>query len=345
MASIRRIQISVGLLVVVGLALLVGFVLFLTQKRLSTSDVLFETYIRESVQGLEIGSSVRYRGVAVGRVTEIALAAAEYRRPQGEPLAGAFQLVVVRFAVDLRRVGVVPSTEEAVAQGLRARLASQGITGVAYIELDFLAPERFPAPSLPWEPRFAWIPAVPSTVAQVQTAAEAVMRQLQDIDFTALIVNVNGLITDLRGQTDGGDLSVALREASTLMQQLRAMTTAADVPGAVAELRATSAAVRGLADSQQIRDTLAALNATAQDLRRTTARLPGTIGQLDQGLRAARNATTDVQADLAPLLRDLRAATANLRETTEALRRSPSQALWGAPPPGPPLQGPQGAPR
>ena len=33
----------------------VGFVLFLTQNRLSSSDVLFETYIRESVQGLEVG--------------------------------------------------------------------------------------------------------------------------------------------------------------------------------------------------------------------------------------------------------------------------------------------------
>jgi len=340
LASIRKIQVSVGLMVVVGLALLVGFVLFLTQNRLSTSDVLFETYIRESVQGLEIGSSVRYRGVAVGRVTEIALAAAEYRRPEGQPFAGAFQLVVVRFAVNLGRVGEVPSTEEAVAQGLRARLASQGITGVAYIELDFLNPERFPAFSLPWEPRFPWIPAVPSTVAQVQSAAENVMRQLQDIDFTALFSNVNGLIADLRGQTNGGDLALALREASTLMQQLREMTVAADVPGSVAELRATSAAIRALAESPQIRETLGALSATAQDLRRTTARLPATIGQLDQGLRAARNATNDVQADLGPLLRDLRAATANLRETTEALRRSPSQALWGAPPPSP-----SGAPR
>ena len=35
--------------------------------------------------------------------------------------------------------------------------------------------------------------------------------------------------------------------------------------------------------------------------------------------------------DLVPQLRDLRATAANLRDVTEALRRSPSQALWGAP--------------
>ncbi|UPY37519.1 MlaD family protein [Sediminicoccus sp. KRV36] len=335
MASIRRIQLSVGLMVVVGLALLVGFVLFLTQNRLSTSDVLFETYIRESVQGLEVGSPVRYRGVSVGRVTEIALAAAEYRRPEGEGFAAAFQLVVVRFAVNLRKVGDVPSTDEAVAAGLRARMASQGITGVAYIEMDFLDADRFPVQPVPWTPRFAWIPAVPSTVAQVTSAAEMLVRQVQGIDFTALVGNINDLVLDLRRQTDTGDLAVTLREASALMQDLRSIAGQADLPGAVAELRATSAAVRALAEGREVRETLSALSATAQDLRRTTARLPGTIGQLESSLRAARNTTTDVQADLAPLLRDLRATTANLRETTEALRRSPSQAILGAPPPAP----------
>eukprot|EP01031_Cornospumella_fuschlensis_P051317 gene51317-62754_t len=191
MASARKIQLSVGVMVVVGLALLVGFVLFLTQNRTSTSDILFETYIRESVQGLEVGSPVRYRGVAVGRVTEIALAAAEYRRPEGEGFAAAFQLVVVRFAVNLRRVGDVPSTEEAVRQGLRARMASQGITGVGYIELDFLDPERFPLASVPWTPRYSWIPAVPSTVAQVTSAAEMFLRQIQAIDFGGLVGHIN----------------------------------------------------------------------------------------------------------------------------------------------------------
>jgi ABC-type transporter Mla subunit MlaD len=322
-------------MVVVGLALLVGFVLFLTQNRTSSSDAMFETYIRESVQGLEVGSPVRYRGVAVGRVTEIALAAAEYRRPEGEGFAAAFQLVVVRFAVNLARVGDVPSTEEAVAQGLRARMAAQGITGVGYIELDFLDPDRFLVPSVPWTPRYGWIPAVPSTVAQVTSAAEMFVRQIQGIDFVGLVANINDLVSDLRRQAEGGDLAVALRDTSALMQELRGIVGASDVPGAVAELRATSAAVRGLAEGREIRETLSAMGAAAQDLRRATARLPGTIGQLESSLRAARNTTTDVQADLAPLLRDLRATTANLRETTEALRRSPSQALLGAPPPAP----------
>ena len=51
--------------------------------------------------------------------------------------------------------------------------------------------------------------------------------------------------------------------------------------------------------------------------------------------RTARGTTADLQADLSPLMRDLRSSVANLRDTTEALRRNPSQTLLGAPPPPP----------
>jgi len=332
----RRIQLSVGIMVLVGVGLLLGVILFLTQNRLSGSDTLFETYIRESVQGLEVGSPVRYRGVSVGRVTSIGLAAAEYRRPEGEPFAASFQLVVVRFAVDLNKVGDIPSRDDAVRLGLRARLSSQGITGVAYIELDFVESARGqPLPTLPWHPLYPWIPAVPSTVAQVQSAAEMVMRQLQDIDFASLFETVSALATDLRDQVKAAEISRAVNEAAGLLADFRRTLDRSDIPGTVGEIRSTVRTVQETMASQEVRNTLASLAAAANDLRRTAARLPGTVGQLDAGIRGTRNTISDLQADLAPVLRDLRATSSNLRETTEALRRSPSQALLGAPPPQP----------
>ncbi|MCX7933193.1 MAG: hypothetical protein N2588_11670, partial [Rhodovarius sp.] len=76
-----------------------------------------------------------------------------------------------------------------------------------------------------------------------------------------------------------------------------------------------------------------------ESLRAAAARLPGTIRELDAGMRSARAATLDLQAEMVPILRDLRAVTAHLREVTEALRRHPGQALLGAPPPPPPPAG------
>jgi ABC-type transporter Mla subunit MlaD len=333
MAGLRRTQVSVGLLVVAGLALLVGFVLFVTRESFTRGDTLFETYFRESVQGLEVGSPVRYRGVAVGRISEISLASSQYRRPQGETFAGAFQLVVVRFTVDLRQSGDIPTLSEAVNQGLRARLATTGITGVIYIELDFLDPERFPVQTIPWQPQYTFIPAVPSTTAQVQSAAETLLRRLEDVDLKSLLDNITGLVADARALAGNEDITTALRDAAELIKEVRAMAGQTDLPGVVTELRGTFAAVRGVVEGPEVREVLTQASGAMVELRRATARLPAAVSQLEAVLRSARGVTGDLQAELAPVLRDLRATTANLRETSEALRRSPSQVLWGDPPP------------
>lgn len=329
----RGLYLRVGLLVVAGAALAIGAVVFLTADRIGPTGTTYETYLRESVQGLDVGAPVRYRGVQIGRVAEIALVSAVYPRMRSQPFGAAFQLVMVRFAVDTARIGDVPTVEEAVRLGLRARIAAQGITGVYYIELDFVSPTRFPVTELPWEPLQIVIPSIPSTVAQVQSAAEQLLEQLQASDVAGLVASVAGLIADLRGQLGpDGSASVALREAALLLGTLREAATAADLPGTTAALRgATTEAQRVLA-SPQLRSTLTNAAAAAAELRVAAARLPGAI---DGGVRAARTGSADLQAELVPLLRDLRATVANLRDTTEALRRSPSQTLLGAPPPEP----------
>ena len=73
MPQSRGLYFRVGALVLAGLALTIGFVLFFTASRFGRGAVVYETYLRESVQGLDVGSAVRYRGVAIGRVSEIEL--------------------------------------------------------------------------------------------------------------------------------------------------------------------------------------------------------------------------------------------------------------------------------
>ncbi|WP_149538334.1 MlaD family protein [Siccirubricoccus phaeus] len=328
----RSLYFRVGALVLAGAGLLIGFVLFFTANRFGTSTTVYETYIRESVQGLEVGAPVRYRGVRIGRISEIGLVSSEYRRPQGDSFGAAFQLVFVRFLVDSSRIGETPNIEEAVKQGLRVRMASQGITGVNYLEVDFVEPERYPPRQVPWAPRNPYIPAIPSTVAQVQTAAEDLLARLRDADLPG---KLSGLVEALEGQLKDGDLAQTLREASALLKSLRETTERADLPGTTAELRGVAGDARALLGAPELRRSLANLEAVSAEARRVVGRLPGTLNSVDATLRGARSTTTDVQAELAPILRDLRAAVSNLRDTTEQLRRSPSQLLLGAPPPAP----------
>ena len=150
MNSGRAAFLRVGLLVAGGVALAVGLALFLGGNRIRNGHV-FETYFAETVQGLEVGAPVKFRGVSLGEVTEIGLVSAVYKVLDDR--GATYRLVYVRYIIDLARTGRPTGLDTAVTRGLRARLASQGITGLAYIELDFVDPAKFPAESVPWTPR------------------------------------------------------------------------------------------------------------------------------------------------------------------------------------------------
>jgi paraquat-inducible protein B len=326
------LYLRVGALVVVGLVLAVGFVLFLAGGRGSGATQVYETYSRESVQGLDVGAPVRYRGVPVGRVTEIKLVSAEYRRPEGVPYTQAFQLVMVRFAVDPRQIGEVPSAEEAIRLGLRSRITAQGITGVNYVELDFVNPERFPQPELPWTPRYPVLPTIPSTIAQVRGAAEQLVARLSEVPLEQMLSDLSALLTTLNRQTSEGDVAVTLRETARAMTVLRTALEGGELESALAEIREAATAARGLLAGPELRGAVSSISAAAAELRRTAGRLPGAVEGFERTMRTARETTVDVQSELIPILMDLRATTASLRATAEQLRASPSQLLFGSPP-------------
>ncbi|MBI0433796.1 MlaD family protein [Roseomonas sp. KE0001] len=337
MATSRSLYVRVGALILAGLVLGLGFVLFLTGGGFGRQNLVFETYIQESVTGLEVGAPVRYRGVQIGQVSEIGLVNAEYPPTSRNEAMEAFQQVLVRMALDPKRATLdnVEDALQAVRNGLRARLSSQGITGVNYIELDFVNPERFPDRPLPWRPSFPVIPAMPSTVAQVQNLAETVLSRIQQAPLEQLLTDVSAIVSSARTQISDGDLARILHETADTVSSLRVMLNATDLPGLVAELRGAAGDLRALAGGPETKAALNNAAAAADELRRSMSRLPTVITALEQTARSARNTTQDANADLGPLLRDLRAVVSNLRDTTETLRRAPGAALFGAPPPPP----------
>ena len=313
----RDTFLRVGLLIVAGTALLIGLVWFLGGSKIS-KGILYESYFSESVQGLEVGVAVKYRGVSIGRVTEIGLVTAEYGQETVDGVDQAtYRLVFVRYIIDPKRLGRVPDTETAVKLGLRARLASAGLTGVTYIELDFVDPHRNIATNPPWQPRAEYIPSVPTTLSQVEDATKLLIERVNQVDIARLSKTVIAVL-------DGLD---------QLTRQVGDTLKTADLPGLVADLRQTSGSLRALTANPDIQRTLASSAATADRLTRLVGQMPPLIAAAQATAKRADAGVADTQQALAPLLRDMLATVASLREVTESLRRNPAQILLGQPPP------------
>jgi ABC-type transporter Mla subunit MlaD len=331
MAS-KATYLRVGTMLILGTAAAVWLVLFLNSNQIRRGEN-FETYFKESVQGLDVGAPVKYRGVTLGQVSGIGLAAAEYANGQPSADSGPTQLVMVRFVLDPKRLASVPDPSLMVERGLRTRLASQGLTGLAYVELDFVDPKRFPAEEVPWKPRDSYIPSMPSTISQVQSAAQDLFAKLQNLDIDRLAKSVQQVLDDAHTQLSSGDAHQALSEMAMLLKAARGSVEKADLPALAADLRATSASLRGTLEGKPTQQMLASAAQAADRLAAAAARLPALIAALETTVRRVNTGTSDLQSDLAPTLRDAKAAAANLRETTEMLRRYPSSVLLGGPPP------------
>ncbi len=330
----RGVYVRLGLLIVGGIVALIALVVFLSGQRL-TSGEAFESYFRESVQGLDVGAPVKFRGVTLGRVTGIGLVSAEY--PSHEPLRlkmANYQMVVVRYIINMKKLGVVPDVPEAIAQGLRARLSQQGITGLAFIELDFVSnPAAYPVETLPWKPTSEYIPTVPSTLLQVQDAAQSLLAKLNEVDAKGLVSAATGMLNDLRTQLKDGDLHRTLTDTDTLIRQAQTDLHDADLPGVAADMRKTLANIQGLVNGPELKAVLARTAVAVDRFAQAADRLGPLLTTLQATARRADNSTADLEQQLAPLLRDAATALNNLRETTDTLRRYPSSILLGGPPP------------
>src|SRR5438477_6120294 len=195
---------KLGMFVIVGVAALVVLLLMFGAARWLTSSYTMETYFNESVQGLDIGSKVRYRGVVVGDVRKITFTYTRYELDK--PPDQRKRYVLVETAVRPELVGATILDEERrqqeIARGLRVRLAAQGITGQMYLEADYVDPVANQPLPITWTPDNFYIPSSKSTATQLLSAAEALIDRLDKLNIEGTMGNINKLVTALTSQVE-----------------------------------------------------------------------------------------------------------------------------------------------
>src|SRR4029077_20825933 len=86
MMAAEKSYAGLGLFVVIGLVVILGTSFFFVQRMRSRAVISLVTYVTENVSGLDISSPVRFRGVAVGRVSDIRV------DPVGKTIAIDFEI-------------------------------------------------------------------------------------------------------------------------------------------------------------------------------------------------------------------------------------------------------------
>jgi paraquat-inducible protein B len=344
--SLKANYFKLGLFVIGGVICAAVLLVIIGSGRVFQQKITIETYFNESVQGLDIGSKVKYRGVVIGEVTKITFTYVKYQ--QDVPMSERLRYVLVEAQLQPKLLGGKQAAEitgpEAakieVARGLRVRSAPQGITGTNYLEIDYVEP---PPPLLPidWTPDYVYIPSAPSTVTALVNAASDIMEKLRKLDLDETFANLNKLLVTTNERIAAIDTKAlsqrterVLTKLETKLDQIAAKQLSDEAVALLAEIRQSNADLKKLLANpalQKLPDDAAAAMASVKNLV-SDPKLAKAIGNLERSIGRIDRVLGGGETDLASTIENLRRITDNLRELTEETKRYPANVFFGAPP-------------
>jgi phospholipid/cholesterol/gamma-HCH transport system substrate-binding protein len=274
----------VGAFVLLLGAALVGGVLWLSSgKSYRQSYETYVVYMSESVSGLNVDAPVRYRGVQVGRVRKIELA----------PNSGE----QVRLRLD-----IVKGTP--IKQDTTAALRTQGLTGIAHVELSGGSSASPPLVAKPGEE----YPVIASGRSLLTSLESGVTELLDNLNQSSKSFNA-ALDVDNRKA-----LAQTLANLETVSRTLAQRSQAIDASlasSAIAmqNLARASAELSGLA--KRVEQSADRFDRMSQNVSRASENVAGTV----------RAAGADVHRFAGETLPEARALIVELRQLSTSLRR------------------------
>lgn len=313
----------VGLFVLALIVGMFGFVAWLARFELNEENTYYYIYFPGAVTGLSVGSTVRYRGVPVGTVTDIAMDEENV------------ELIQVTLAI---KAGTPIKTDTV------ASLQLQGITGLSFVQLSGGTQE---APLLEPRPgkRRAVIPSRPSAIEQVFENAP---------DMLEKIAAVAARTSEVLSPENQARISEILQNLATFSGTLARSSGSIDgmvedTAGTLEELRLTAASLNQLAQQlQQVSQELGgdarkflaessqlARNAdrTIADVRRTAQAFEELARDLDKLVDSSHIPVRDFTAnglyEISLFVSEARTLVASLTRLAYRLERDPARFLFG----------------
>jgi ABC-type transporter Mla subunit MlaD len=309
---------KLGLFVIGGALLLLVVLFALGAGRFFKKTYIVETYINESVNGLEQGSAVKYRGVRVGSVSEIGFVAAKYGAK-----AEGHRYVYVECTLDkdlFGGLGSKPAEEQAteeVLRGLRARPISQGLTGQLYLGLDYVDPERNPALPINWEPGHIYIPSAASTLSRVEQAVLGISNTLGGLEkaelpeavrsFRRFADSASTVLEGTDAREVGTRLSATLEQTRKLLLRINTLVADPAVDSLLPDAAKTMAGTRKLVEGsggdaatllREARETTTSLKASAKVLESflTSPETRKQLGEIPGAMQQARETVSELKS-------------------------------------------------
>lgn len=324
----QRSNFLVGLFMISGLAIGLVAIILLGMSHFFEKGRFYASYFDQSVQGLDVDSPVKYRGVAVGRVERIAVS------PDSRLIT-----VIMKIDEDMK-----------LEKDMVAQLTVVGITGSMFIELDRRKkdePDRTPHLSFPSE--YPIVASKPSEISELFHSIDEIMQQFHAMDLPGIsdrakltLDSLNKTLTDMDTKGISGDLKKTIANLNQNLDSKRWDAIFTKIEAATGALQGAMTSGQGsMLKVDKVIDRVDAIISTNEKTINTALLDIHTaldnISTMMQKVSTLADGTgsniDDLNQRLIPILNNLENAGEKLNRGIEQFTVQPSQLIYGSPPP------------
>ncbi|ETX01336.1 MAG: hypothetical protein ETSY1_07720 [Candidatus Entotheonella factor] len=291
---------AIGTFIVGAVALILASVIVFGGGSLFTETVSFVLYFRGSVNGLNVGAPVKFRGVRVGSVTEI--------RALYDP-SNYSALIQVGIKIEPSRFseitdGAITSAatrkpeeiEALIERGLRGQLQVESfVTGLLFVSLNFKPDSPVILVNLTDDDRE--LPTIPTTLEKVSETVQEAVERLGQLPLEQLLGEIVTTLQHLNSILTTSDMDQGLQALNSILQEADKAVSALSpqVPRLIEQLGVTA---------QTATRTLETVGATLTDTRQLIRRIDGQAQPL---LESAQSTLTVARGALGQAQKTLKA--------------------------------------
>lgn len=295
----------IGLFVIAGLLIGAVVIIWISASKLLMKGSTYVSYFDESVQGLQTDSTVKYRGVEIGKVSSI-------------KVAPDYRLVEVVMKINLSN----DLQNQTVAQ-----LKTAGITGIVFVELDRIRPgEKVDFQTVSFQTPYPIIPSRRSEISRFLAETDTIMQKIKQIDFL-------GISDQVKNTTKAIETFLAGDRTNKIMSKLESTSANLDQSAA----RINKIVAEGKVDnivqetSEAILNARQLINSAKKEIE--ALNISGQTVRAGMILDTLDKRTGSITIELQETVENLRTTSEYLQKLAESLNNNPAELIFSRPAP------------
>jgi paraquat-inducible protein B len=328
----RRVNPSIiGAFVLGAIALLVVAIGLFGSGRFESPKPRFICFFDDSVNGLNIGSPVKFKGVTVGKVTKVLLRAETQREDDNAvPVIVEIDEKLLSARGVNRQLEMFADNEIARQRGLRARLQQQSlITGMLFVEMDFYPGTTARLHKKDPTRGLREIPTLNSNFGELVKLVTATLEQVSQINFSATASKVDRILAQVETGVGVFDFKGINQGVLDVVASANGLLNDKEVRRVPGSLNETLASVRSFTQKLE-----GHADPLADEARKTATEVRNTLAQINraaENLRLLAQPETGIRASLDETLRQIADAAYAVRSLANYLERRPNTLILGKP--------------